>query len=66
MTDLFNDYGYVKPQKPDKSCRHCVHRQRWLCGGSIIQYCSVRKSKRTKNGLLKIKVNYPACELYEE
>ena len=62
--DLFEGYGYIQPTKPDKTCRHCAHRQRWQCGGSIIQYCGVRKSKRTRNGLLKIKVTMAACELY--
>lgn len=66
MADLFNYYGYVQPTKPDKTCRTCANRQRWHCGGSIIQYCGVRKSNRTFNKLLKIKVTNPACELYRE
>ena len=66
MADLFDGYGYVESKKPDKTCKTCAHRQRWHCGGSIIQYCGMRKSKRTFNGLLKIKVINPACELYEE
>lgn len=53
-------------EKPTKFCRTCVYRERWQCGGSVIQYCSKRKSKRTSNGLLKIKVTNPACELYKE
>ena len=44
----------------------CEYRQRWQCGGSVIQYCSVRKSKRTENGLLKIKCKNQACMLYKE
>lgn len=43
------------------TCRQCANRQRWQRGGSIIQYCGVRKSNRTNNGLLKIKVTDPAC-----
>ena len=66
MKDLFDDYGFVQPTKPEKTCRTCAKRQRWQCGGSIIQYCGVRKSNRTQNGLLKIKVTNPACELYDE
>lgn len=64
--DLFPGEGYVEKPKPTAFCRTCAHRQRWHCGGSIIQYCGVRKSKRTRNGLLKIKVTLPACALYKE
>jgi hypothetical protein len=49
-----------------KTCRTCVHRQRWECGGRVIQYCRVRRNGRTYNGLLKIKVTNPACALYKE
>ena len=28
MADLFDGYDYVELQKPDKTCRHCAHRQR--------------------------------------
>lgn len=66
MADLFDGYGYVKQKKPDKTCRTCANRQRWQCGGSWIQYCVARKSNRTHNGLLKIKVTNPACELYKD
>ena len=65
-SDLFPGEGYVQPAKPTKFCRTCKHRERWQCGGTWIQYCGVRKSKRTKNGLLKIKVTLPACALYKE
>lgn len=48
------------------TCRYCEHRQRHQCGGSIIQYCGIRKSKRTYNGLLKIKVTDKACILFQK
>lgn len=48
------------------TCRHCENRQRHQCGGSIIQYCGVRKSNRTYNGLLKIKVTDKACLLFKK
>lgn len=65
MDDLFNGQGHIEPVKPTKFCRTCAHREPWQCGGKIIQYCGVRKSKRTFNGLLKIKVTNPSCELYK-
>lgn len=66
MTDLFNNYGYVEPDKPIRFCRTCAHRQPWECGGRTIQYCGVRKSNRTSNGLLRIKVTTSACLAYKE
>jgi len=47
------------------TCRSCEHRERHQCGGSVIQYCGVRKSNRTQNGQLKIKVTMPACAAYK-
>jgi len=64
MDTLF-DIPPTQPSKPANTCQSCTHRQRWQCGGSIIQYCGVRKSNRTNNGLLKIKVTDPACPLYK-
>lgn len=64
--DLFNGYGKIQPHTPTAFCKTCKHRQPWACGGRNIQYCGVRKSKRTTNGLLKIKTTNPACELYLE
>lgn len=64
QTTLF-DIEAIIPQKPTVTCRSCAHRQRWQCGGSIIQYCGVRKSNRTFNGLLKTKVTNPACAAYK-
>ena len=52
--------------RKNKTCRTCKNRQRWECGQMTIQYCGVRKSNRTYNGLLKIKVTNPACEAYKE
>ena len=49
------------------TCRQCKHRQRWECesGVRIIQYCGVRRSNRTENGLLHIKVTNKACYMFE-
>jgi len=61
---MSNELFESEPQRKGvnlDTCRHCEHRQRHQCGGSIIQYCGVRKSNRTENGLLKIKVTDDAC-----
>ena len=47
------------------TCNTCEHRQRWKCNGKVFQYCGVRKSKRTGNGLLKIKCKDAACLSYK-
>lgn len=47
-------------------CRTCKFRAPLQCGGTVIQYCAVRKSNRTWNGKLKIKCKTPACVLYKK
>lgn len=49
-----------------KTCRTCAYRQRWECGSKIIQYCEAIKSRRTENGLKKIKCKDAACSLYKD
>lgn len=49
----------------ENTCKDCEHRERWQCNSKIIQYCGVRKSKRTQNGLLKIKCKDKACLLFK-
>jgi hypothetical protein len=49
-----------------ETCLNCEHRERHQCGGSIIQYCGVRKSNRTYNGKLKIKCKTPACSSFKK
>ena len=39
----------IEPKFPTKTCLQCENRERHQKGGSIIQYCGVRKSNRTKN-----------------
>ncbi len=63
MKTLF-EIGQEQPS--DKTCKTCVHRERWEYGSKIIQYCGARKSNRTENGLLKIKCKNEACILYKE
>jgi len=48
------------------TCNGCEHRQRWECNSKVFQYCGVRKSNRTNNGLLKIKCKDAACPLFQE
>jgi hypothetical protein len=59
-----NLFDLPKPD-PTKTCNTCEHRQRWECDSKVFQYCGLRKSNRTQNGLLKIKCKTKACELYE-
>ena len=53
----------IETQK--NTCKTCEHRQRWECNSKVFQYCGVRKSNRTENGLLKIKCKDAACPLYK-
>ena len=51
------------------TCRTCKHCQRWELNDhstKIVQSCALQKSRRTGNGLKRIKVNNPACALYEK
>jgi hypothetical protein len=47
------------------TCNSCEHRQRWECNSKVFQYCGIRKSNRTDNGLLKIKCKTVACSLHK-
>lgn len=65
--ELFDSSEFVlKNPHDDKTCKDCEHRQRWQCGGSVIQYCSITKSNKTHNGLLKIKCKDIACSKFKE
>ena len=48
------------------TCKDCKHRQSWECNSKVFQYCGIRKSNRTDNGLLKIKCKDAACLLFEK
>ena len=57
----------VEVPNAGKTCQTCANRQRWCLGPVRVgQYCGVRYSNRTHNGLLKIKVTNPACGKYKE
>ena len=47
------------------TCLRCRHRQRWEMGSMVISYCGIRQSRRTQNGLLKIKCRQQACDRFE-
>jgi len=49
-----------------ETCRTCKHRERHQFGNTIIQYCGIRKSNRTDNGMLKIKCKMMACLGFED
>lgn len=51
-------------KKTKETCRSCKNRISWEVGIRRIQYCEVRKSKRTFNKLQKINCKMPACNLY--
>jgi len=46
-------------------CKNCEHSERWQCGSKLFWYCRKLRSKRTDNGLLKIKANQQACQLFK-
>lgn len=56
----------IPEKQTNETCLNCEHRQRWECNTKVIQYCGVRKSNRTSNGLLKIKCKDKACELFKK
>lgn len=61
--ELFN----IEPIKEtDKTCRTCVHRQRWECNSKVFQYCGIWRDNRTFNKLKKIKCKNKACAMYKE
>jgi len=62
MNTLFE----IEPSPPKNTCLNCEHRQRHECNSKVFQYCGVRKSNRTNNGLLKIKCKDVACPLFKD
>ena len=64
-TELFEQPEQSEAWKSE-TCHTCEHRERWQCGTKVFQYCRKRNSNRTDNGLLKIKCEDKACNLYEK
>ena len=63
---LFKNFKETPQEASGETCRHCDHRERWQCGGSVIQYCGLLSSNRTINKKLKIKCNKPACSFFSK
>lgn len=55
----------AQPTIDAPTCNSCEHRERWSCNSKVFQYCGVRSSNLTENGLLKIRCKDVACSLYE-
>ena len=53
------------PEIDAPTCNSCEHRERWGYNSKVFQYCGVRSSNLTENGLLKIRCKDFACSLYE-
>ena len=64
MNHLFN---LPEPPTPSaEKCRTCANRLSIeYRSGKRFQYCSIKRSRRTSNGLLKIKAGDTACESYK-
>lgn len=63
--ELF-DNQILTSNKVVETCRTCEHRERHQFNNTVIQYCGIRKSNRTDNGLLKIKCKNVSCEVYKK
>lgn len=68
---LFNIEDYtderVRRIMQGKTCRHCGNRK--TCrqgheGRNRVSICEAIRSKRTKSGFLRVRVNQPACILF--
>lgn len=74
VKDIIKDDKFIAAVKTGAkqelpTCRTCKHRQRWELNDhstKIVQSCALQKSRRTGNGLKRIKVTNPACRLYEK
>jgi beta-lactamase superfamily II metal-dependent hydrolase len=64
MNKLF-DITESNSKENKNTCKDCKHRERWQCNSKVFQYCKVRKSKRTQNGLLKIKCKDKSCLMFK-
>jgi len=62
------DQGNLFDAQDNKNtCKECKHAQRWSFSDHDKRffYCGVRKSGRTQNGLLKIKLKNLSCGNFE-
>ncbi len=68
---LFDTMEYtdqrIRAVMEGKTCRQCGHRQasrQGYEGRNVVQVCNAQKSNLTKSGLLRVRVNQPACILF--
>ena len=64
MVDLLFDVDKIPSSKTCKTCKNKIFIQYY--SGKKFWYCSVRKSGRTENGLLKIRLKNSACSFHKE
>jgi len=58
-------FDIPEKNQPTTKCKQCEHSERHQCNSNIIWYCGLRKSRRTANGLLKIKANQISCDYFK-
>lgn len=63
---LFKDTDLNDTLVNNNNCGKCKHIERHQCCSKIIFYCGIRKSKRTSNGLLKVKCKTTACAFFSK
>lgn len=61
-TDEFID-DRIKKAMDGNTCRSCANR---ITLSDIGSYCKMHKSNMTRSGLLRVRVNQPACIRYEK
>lgn len=62
-TNLLFDIPEIEKEKPNNTCRNCIHRYKHTYGKMF--YCSKQRQKRTAYGDKKIKASDPACQMFQ-
>lgn len=60
----YTDTGIAAEVFKELTCRQCGNSFRCHTLAEPGWFCKVRKSEKTKNGLLRVKTNQPACILF--
>jgi hypothetical protein len=67
MSDyLFDELPVQARPETGNRCKDCKHIERRQYGGSFFFYCTVRKDRKTSNGLKKVLCKTPACYVFEK